>query len=158
MFGPNEAGKTTSLTAIEDMLFGIPERSRYSFRHGYDAMRVGAMLENDGHCFEFQRRKTRRDMILGPDGDPLPGDEQLLAPFLVCCVSTGHVGSVSIPATVLTTVVPTEATASIRLRQHVGRESPSKPAPFSTASAQSRRTAIPASTAAVRGIADIHRE
>ena len=31
---------------------------------------------------EFQRRKTRRDMILGPDGDPLPGDERLLAPFL----------------------------------------------------------------------------
>lgn len=82
VFGPNEAGKTTSLTAIEDMLFGIPERSPYNFLHSYDAMRVGAVLENGGDCFEFQRRKTRRDMILGPDGDPLPGDERLLAPFL----------------------------------------------------------------------------
>ena len=82
VFGPNEAGKTTSLTAIEDMLFGIPERSPYNFLHSYEAMRVGAVLENGGDCFEFQRRKTRRDMILGPDGDPLPGDERLLAAFL----------------------------------------------------------------------------
>lgn len=82
VFGPNEAGKTTSLTAIEDMLFGIPERSPYNFLHSYDVMRVGAVLENGGDCFEFQRRKTRRDMILGPDGNPLSGDERLLAPFL----------------------------------------------------------------------------
>ncbi len=82
VFGPNEAGKTTSLTAIEDMLFGIPERSPYNFLHSYDAMRVGGVLENGGDRFEFQRRKTRRDMILGPDGEPLPGDERLLAPFL----------------------------------------------------------------------------
>ena len=82
VFGPNEAGKTTSLTAIEDMLFGIPERSPYNFLHSYEAMRVGAVLENGSDCFEFQRRKTRRDMILGPDGDPLPGDERLLTPFL----------------------------------------------------------------------------
>ena len=82
VFGPNEAGKTTSLTAIEDMLFGIPERSPYNFLHSYEAMRVGGVLENGGDCFEFQRRKTRRDMILGPDGDPLPGDERLLTPFV----------------------------------------------------------------------------
>ena len=82
VFGVNEAGKTTSLRAIEDLLFGIPERSPYNFLHSYDAMRVGAVLENGGDSFEFQRRKTRRDMILGPDGDPLPGDERLLAPFL----------------------------------------------------------------------------
>ena len=82
VYGPNEAGKTTSLTAIEDLLFGIPERSPYNFLHSYEAMRVGAVLENAGDCFEFQRRKTRRDMILGPDGVPLPGDERLLAAFL----------------------------------------------------------------------------
>ena len=82
VFGPNEAGKSTSLTAIEDLLFGIPERSPYNFLHSYEAMRVGAVLENGGESFEFQRRKTRRDMILGPGGDPLPGDERLLAPFL----------------------------------------------------------------------------
>ncbi len=82
VYGPNEAGKTTSLTAIEDMLFGIPQRSPYNFLHNYAAMRVGGVLENDGERFEFQRRKTRRDMILERDGQPLPGDERLLAPFL----------------------------------------------------------------------------
>ncbi|MCY4563156.1 MAG: AAA family ATPase, partial [Gammaproteobacteria bacterium] len=82
VFGPNEAGKTTSLTAIEDLLFGIPERSPYNSLHSYDAMRLGAVLEKDGERFEFQRRKTRRNMILGPDSDPLSGDERLLAPYL----------------------------------------------------------------------------
>ena len=82
VFGPNEAGKTTSLTAIEDLLFGIPERSPYNFLHSYDAMRLGAVIENGGEPFEFQRRKTRRNMILGPDGTPMSGDERLLTPFL----------------------------------------------------------------------------
>ena len=82
VFGPNEAGKTTSLTAIEDLLFGISERSPYNFLHSYESMRIGAVLENGEERFEFQRRKSRRDMILGPDGNPLPGDEGLLAPFL----------------------------------------------------------------------------
>ena len=82
VFGPNEAGKTTSLTAIEDLLFGIPHRSPYNFLHGYEAMRLGAVLEDDGDRLEFQRRKTLREMILGPDENPLSGDERLLAPFL----------------------------------------------------------------------------
>lgn len=82
IFGPNEAGKTTTLIAIEDLLFGIPNRSPYNFLHSYGAMRVGALLENATDCFEFQRRKAHRDMILGSDGTPLPGDERLLAPFL----------------------------------------------------------------------------
>ncbi len=82
VLGANETGKTTSLTAIEDMLFGIPERSPYNFLHSYENMRIGAVLENGDDCFEFQRRKTRRGMILGVDGNPLSGDERLLAPFL----------------------------------------------------------------------------
>ena len=45
-------------------------------------MRVGAVLENGDERLEFQRRKSRRDMILGPDGNPLPGGEGLLAPLL----------------------------------------------------------------------------
>ena len=82
LFGLNEAGKTTCLTGIEDLLFGIPQRSPYNFLHSYDAMRVGAVLEDGDERFEFKRRKTRRHMILGPDGVPLAGDERLLAPFL----------------------------------------------------------------------------
>lgn len=82
VFGPNEAGKTTSLIAIEDLLFGIDPQSRYAFKHGYNAMRIGAVLQNGDELFEFQRRKTRKDMILDADGQPMAGDERLLAPFL----------------------------------------------------------------------------
>ena len=55
--GANESGKTTSLTAIEDLLFGIPERSPYNFLHSYESMRIGAILENGDERFEFQRRE-----------------------------------------------------------------------------------------------------
>ena len=82
VFGPNEAGKTTSLTAIEDLLFGIPERTPYDFRHSYASMLIGAILENGDNRLEFRRRKGRRDMILGLDGAPLPGGEGSLVPFL----------------------------------------------------------------------------
>ena len=82
IFGPNEAGKSTSLTAIEDLLFGIPDRSPYNFLHDYEAMRIGAMLENGHDRLEFTRRKGRSETILGPDGLPMAGDEGLLRPFL----------------------------------------------------------------------------
>ena len=82
VYGPNEAGKTTSLTAIEDLLFGIPDRSPNNFLHGYDSMLIGAILEGSDERLEFQRRKRRRDMILSPDGSPLHGDEGILVPFL----------------------------------------------------------------------------
>ena len=82
IYGPNEAGKTTSLTAIEDLLFGIPLRSPYNFLHNYETMRIGALLKNGDNRLEFQRRKSRRDMIVGPDGGPLPNGERELAPFL----------------------------------------------------------------------------
>ena len=82
VFGLNEAGKTTSLIAIEDLLFGIPDRSPYSFRHDYSTMRIGAVVENRTDQLEFQRRKGKKDTILGSDGLPMVGDEGLLGPFL----------------------------------------------------------------------------
>ena len=82
VFGLNEAGKSTSLTAIEDLLFGIPDRSPYNFLHDYETMRIGAMLENGDDRLEFTRRKGRSETILGPDGLPMPGGEGLLGPFL----------------------------------------------------------------------------
>ena len=82
VFGPNEAGKSTALTAIEDLLFGIPTRSPYNFLHDYDAMLIGAVLENGMERMEFRRRKGTKSTILGPDDLPLAGDEGTLAPFL----------------------------------------------------------------------------
>ena len=33
VYGPNEAGKSTALSALLDLLFGIEPRSRYDFLH-----------------------------------------------------------------------------------------------------------------------------
>ena len=82
VFGPNEAGKSTALTAIEDLLFGIPMRSPYNFLHDYDAMLIGAVLENGTDRLEFRRRKGTKSTVLGPDDLPLAGNEGTLVPFL----------------------------------------------------------------------------
>ena len=82
LFGPNEAGKSTALSALEDLLFGIPARSPLNFLHDYPAMRLGAVLEADGERLELRRRKGNRDTLLTAEEVPLPGGEAALAPFL----------------------------------------------------------------------------
>ena len=82
VFGPNEAGKSTALTAIEDLLFGIPMQSQYNFLHDYTDMRIGALLENGSTSLEMLRRKGNQDTLLDPDGIPLPGGESVLRLYL----------------------------------------------------------------------------
>ena len=83
VFGPNEAGKSTALSAIEDLLFGVPMQSPYNFLHDYSSMRIGAGLENGEEALEVVRRKGYKDTLLGADDLPLPGGEAALRPFLV---------------------------------------------------------------------------
>ncbi|KPF81916.1 hypothetical protein IP70_22815 [alpha proteobacterium AAP38] len=80
--GPNEAGKSTALSAICDLLFGVPERSRLGFRHGNNALRIGAALAlPDGRVMEVKRRKGRTATLLdGDGGTALP--DNILAPWL----------------------------------------------------------------------------
>jgi uncharacterized protein YhaN len=82
LFGPNEAGKSTALAAIEDLLFGIPPQTPFAFLHDYREMRVGASLEGDGGPLEIVRRKGSKDTLLGPDELPLDGGEGRLRAFL----------------------------------------------------------------------------
>ncbi len=82
VFGPNEAGKSTALSAIEDLLFGIPGNSRYNFLHDYGTMRVGAVLENGGKTLEIRRRKGTKDTLQTPNDVPVTGGAGALAPFL----------------------------------------------------------------------------
>ncbi len=82
VFGPNEAGKSTALSAIEDLLFGIPVRSTYDFKHDYSSMRIGAVLENGKESMEFVRRKGSKDTLLGAADLPIPGGQAVLRPFL----------------------------------------------------------------------------
>ncbi len=82
IFGPNEAGKSTALSAIEDLLFGIQGQTPYGFLHDYGSMRIGAVLENGSDVLEVLRRKGKKDTLLGPEGSPVPGGEAVLRPYL----------------------------------------------------------------------------
>ncbi len=80
--GPNEAGKSTVLSALEDLLFGIPARSSMNFLHAYRSMRLGATFEANGDRIEIRRRKGKTNTILTSDGTPILQGERILMPFL----------------------------------------------------------------------------
>jgi uncharacterized protein YhaN len=81
IYGPNEAGKSTALRAIRDLLFGIPATTGDAHVHKMPKLRIGAKLEGaDGSVLEVVRRKGRKDTLLRPDGTPM--DEALLTRML----------------------------------------------------------------------------
>lgn len=80
--GRNEAGKTTAMAAIEDLLFGVPARTPYAFRHHYDELRIGGVLESDGDVLAGRRRKGNRDTLLDEADTPNPEGERTLRQFL----------------------------------------------------------------------------
>lgn len=82
LLGENEAGKSTTMGGVEDLLFGIPANSPRNFLHEYNAMRVGAILEKGADTLKVRRRKGNKDTLLGDDDMPVPSGEGVLAPFL----------------------------------------------------------------------------
>lgn len=81
VFGPNEGGKTSALTAIGDLLFGFGARSLYDFRHDSNKLRVGgAFRHSDGRLIQARRRKGNKNTLIGADEQALPDDT--LAPLL----------------------------------------------------------------------------
>jgi uncharacterized protein YhaN len=82
IYGPNEAGKSSALRALEQLLFGIPSRSSDDFIHPYANLRIGATLAaRDGATLEFFRRKGARGTLLDVDGTT-PLEDGSLRPFL----------------------------------------------------------------------------
>ncbi|RWI16734.1 MAG: hypothetical protein EOQ94_29335 [Mesorhizobium sp.] len=71
VFGLNEAGKSTALSAYLDLLFGIEERSRYNFLHDYSSMRIGGLLEFEGQTLGVSRTKSRGNSLRDAEGRPL---------------------------------------------------------------------------------------
>ena len=76
IYGANEAGKTTSLAAVSDLLFGFPQRSPYNFMFDYILLRVGAVLEDGSRTFACRRKKGTAGTLLDTndaaiDGAPL---------------------------------------------------------------------------------------
>ncbi|WP_445151030.1 AAA family ATPase [Baekduia sp. Peel2402] len=77
VYGPNEAGKSTTRRAVGALLFGVPERTGDTYgRPGAD-LRIGARLElgSELGSLEVVRRKGRKDTLLDAGGevlDPAP--------------------------------------------------------------------------------------
>ena len=78
--GVNEAGKSTTRSAILDLLYGIELRSTLDFLHAKADMRLGAHIEQRGERLEFTRSKARIKTLFDADGNVLA--ESALAPWL----------------------------------------------------------------------------
>lgn len=82
IFGPNEAGKSSSLRAIRHMLFGIPARTGDNFLHAYARLRIGArLIRSDDSLIDFVRRKGQAKTLRGADDETVL-DDDALTPFL----------------------------------------------------------------------------
>ena len=83
VFGPNEAGKSTALRAIDALLFGIPSRSSDAFIHEYGKMKIGATLVNaDARSLSFARRKKTRKSLVSLDENEKTLPDNSLDAFL----------------------------------------------------------------------------
>ncbi|GDY19056.1 hypothetical protein LBMAG56_04010 [Verrucomicrobiota bacterium] len=81
IYGANEAGKSSLLRAIRDLLFGVHGQSADNFLHDYGELRIkGEILNRSGQKLIFQRRKGNRNTLLAEDGTQLP--DHALTPFL----------------------------------------------------------------------------
>jgi uncharacterized protein YhaN len=81
VYGANEAGKSSALTAIGDLFYGLPREGKaISFLRPKD-MCVGATIRGrNGQLLQFSRRRGVKSALLDPSGAALPDDA--LAPFL----------------------------------------------------------------------------
>ena len=80
IYGPNEAGKTTTLCALADLLFGFEHRVTHAYRFPAPTLRVGAVLESAGETFTCRRRRGRTGTVI--DAQEAPLDEGRLIAML----------------------------------------------------------------------------
>jgi uncharacterized protein YhaN len=82
--GRNEAGKSTLLELLRNLLFGFPHRTPYRFPDAPGEMLARARLRlQDGRELEIARRKGRKDTVTGQmvqTGDPI--DEEVFRRLL----------------------------------------------------------------------------
>ena len=82
VYGVNEAGKSSSLRAIADLLYGIPGRTPDNFIYPYPKLRIGAELRHsDGSILEIVRRKANKKSLFDAD-DSKPLEDAMLDRFL----------------------------------------------------------------------------
>lgn len=71
--GPNEAGKSTIMRALQAFLFGIDRRTTDDYGAGVRTLSVGGRLRSsDGEKLTAVRTGMASNPLTGPDGEPLP--------------------------------------------------------------------------------------
>lgn len=71
IYGPNEAGKTTTLCALADLLFGFEHRITHAYRFPPPNLRVGAVLEAGEERLFCRRRRGRTGTLVDAEDTPL---------------------------------------------------------------------------------------
>jgi uncharacterized protein YhaN len=80
VLGPNEAGKSSALAAITDLLFGIPTRPTSDFLHQAKDLTLSAEIAaRDGRRLQFTRRKNKPQLT---DATGQPFGPEVLADYL----------------------------------------------------------------------------
>jgi len=79
IFGANEAGKSTTLAAVGDLLFGFPHGISQAYRFDASLLRVGAVLEQGSQRAQVRRKRGRGSLM---DGQDNPVEEALLTGML----------------------------------------------------------------------------
>lgn len=70
VYGPNEAGKSTALRAVRDLLYGFEHRTPDAHRHRSEDLRIGGLLEGPEGTIYVQRLKRRKDSLVDEAGAP----------------------------------------------------------------------------------------
>ena len=83
IYGPNEAGKSSSLAAIGDLLFGFARQRQFDFVHDASALRVGAeIVSRRGERLNFRRRRGLKNTLLSNNDEEAALQDDVLAPFI----------------------------------------------------------------------------
>ena len=78
LYGRNEAGKSSALRALRQVLFGIDRNCVDDFLHNKDELRLGAALEHsDKSSLCFLRRKGVKNTLRALDDKALVAEEEL---------------------------------------------------------------------------------
>jgi len=85
VYGLNEAGKSSALRALRNLLYGVPGNTTDNFLHDNRSLRIGATLaRRDGQQLEIVRRKGNKGTLL-PRDEKEPLEESVLHGFLGGC-------------------------------------------------------------------------
>ncbi len=79
IYGPNEAGKSTTLRAITQLFYGIPIRTADDFLHPMKSLRIGATVGRGKDSLTFYRRKGKSSTLLAADEKAPLSDDALFA-------------------------------------------------------------------------------